>query len=95
MDNIVFYQPSVSSSQPFRLPDELKSSGVSEASIAPLTIRQTASQLSSLNKWKDPMTESRDVSDLPQEKCWLDQHYRNDNVQRQGTYRDTCHNDRV
>jgi hypothetical protein len=46
MDNIVFYQtPSASSSQPLRLLGALTSSIVSRASIASLSVRQTASQL--------------------------------------------------
>jgi hypothetical protein len=80
MDNIIFLKPLTPlTSQPPRLPGALTPLNASRASITSLSVRQTASQL---NHWngisKDYVTKSRDVSDLSQQRHFLDQRSKND-----------------
>jgi hypothetical protein len=85
MDNIVFYQPSASSSQPPRLPSAATVSIIPGASTASLSVGQTASQLNQQNEiLHDQITKSRAVSDLSQ-KGHSEQRHRNDAIQEQGT----------
>lgn len=65
MDNVIFYQPPASSSQPRCLPGATTSLISSGASIASLSVRQTVLPLGQGNEIsKDQVVKPRDVSDL-------------------------------
>jgi hypothetical protein len=56
------------------------------APVAPLSVRQTASEL---NLWngisKEHVTKSRDVRELSEQSRFSDQRFRNDVIEEQGT----------
>ncbi|RDL30225.1 uncharacterized protein BP5553_10503 [Venustampulla echinocandica] len=82
MDDIIFYQPrSTSSNRPPRFPGTLTASIISRGSITPISVRQTASQLSPRNEmWKDHILKNRDFSN-PSQRPPSAQRCRNDTVQ--------------
>jgi hypothetical protein len=86
MGYVSIYPPAASRSQTPPLPGALTSLNVSGASVTPLSVRQTASEL---NLWngisEEHATKSRDVSELSQQSRFSDLQFRNDVIEELGT----------